>query len=141
MLYIGGVMMIRSEGMKRLISSFLRYLVAGGLGFVVDYLILFLLFACLGAHYLFSSGVAFTAGLIFVYVSSNKWVFPNRQWKEKQWLEFSIFTIIGLVGLCLTILLMWLFVDKGGWHPLFSKLLTTGIVLMWNFSARKVLLY
>lgn len=133
--------MCRTNSIGRLLAAFLKYLVAGGVGFIVDYSVLFLLYTCFNVHYLLSAGLAFVMGLIVVYVSSNKWVFSNRQLQDKQWLEFVIFAVIGLVGLGLTVLLMWLFVDKCEVHPLLSKLVTTGIVLMWNFSARKIILY
>ena len=55
--------------------------------------------------------------------------------------EFLIFLIIGLIGLGLTLLFMWLFVDVAGIYPLISKLVTTAIVLLWNFGARKIILY
>lgn len=133
--------MVRLERLKCLAASFLRYLVAGGLGFVVDYSALFLLYRCIGLHYLMSAGVAFVAGLVFVYVSSNMWVFSTRKMQDKQWLEFVVFALIGLVGLALTVSLMWVFVEFCAFNPLVSKLVTTGIVLIWNFSARKLILY
>ena len=119
----------------------MRYLVAGGLGFVIDYGALALCYEILGLHYLLSSAVGFTLGLVLVYISSNRWVFTKRRLPDKTALEFLIFAIIGIAGLGLTVLFMWFFVDICRIYPLIAKLFTTILVLLWNFGSRKVILY
>ena len=126
---------------KGMIIAFVRYMFAGGVGFLIDYSILALFYEVCGCHYLLSSAMGFVCGLIFVYVASNRWVFSNRKMQHHQVVEFVIFSIIGLVGLLLTMLFMWLFTDVCAIHVLISKLLTTALVLMWNFGARKFILY
>lgn len=126
---------------RPLITSFLKYLVAGGMGFVLDYGTLTLCYEVLGWHYLLAATCGFLVGLIFVYISSNKWVFDTRQMKDRRVQEFLIFALIGVIGLGLTNLFMWALVDGLGIYPLISKLFTTGVVLMWNYGARKIILY
>ena len=130
-----------NNALKQTCVSFMRYLVAGGLGFVIDYGMLALCYEILSLHYLLSAMAGFVAGLIFVYISSNRWVFTKRRLPDRAWLEFLIFATIGIAGLGLTVLFMWLFVDVCGIYPLIAKLLTTVLVLLWNFSSRKVILY
>lgn len=108
---------------------------------MLDYGILTLCFEILGWHYLVSAALGFSAGLLFVYASSNKWVFTCRSMEDKKLVEFTIFLLIGIIGLGLTILSMWVLVDVFGIYPLISKLLTTAVVLLWNFGARKIILY
>ncbi len=122
-------------------SSFAKYMVAGGAGFIVDYSILTLCYVLLSYHYLISAALGFVAGLVFVYISSNKWVFAHRRLKDNVAMEFLVFALIGLIGLLLTVLFMWVFVDVIGVYPLVAKLITTALVLMWNFGARKMILY
>ena len=55
--------------------------------------------------------------------------------------EVAIFVLIGVVGLGFTELLMWLFAGRAGFHYLPSKLLTTALVFIWNFAAKKLLLF
>lgn len=121
--------------------SFAKYMLAGGVGFLLDYMVLAVCFECFGWHYLLSSALGFVSGLFFVYICSNKWVFTRRSMADKVAAEFLIFLIIGVIGLGLTLLFMWLFVDVAGIYPLISKLVTTAIVLLWNFGARKIILY
>lgn len=126
---------------RGIVGSFVRYMLAGGLGFVIDYVVLAVLYEVMGIHYLASSAAGFMAGLIFVYITSNKWVFTHRRMENKAWLEFLIFAVIGVMGLGFTLLFMWLFVDVCHIYPLISKFFTTALVLLWNFSARKIILY
>ena len=56
-------------------------------------------------------------------------------------MEFFVFALIGIIGLLLTVLFMWVFVDVSGIYPLVAKFMTTALVLVWNFGARKMILY
>ncbi len=80
-------------------------------------------------------------GLVFVYIASNRWVFETRKLEHRRFIEFSIFALIGVIGLGLTMLFMWVFVDLVSLHYLVAKVFTTGLVLIWNFGARRFILY
>ncbi len=129
------------QRLKEFISSFVRYLVAGGAGFLIDYGIFATCHEVFGWHHLLSATIGFICGLVFVYVVSNKWVFTNRKMQHQQVVEFIVFSVIGVIGLLLTVLFMWIFTDVCSIHALISKLLTTALVLVWNFGARKYILY
>ena len=55
--------------------------------------------------------------------------------------EFIIYGLIGLLGLLITEVLLWFFIEKLFMDKVVSKLVASVIVLMWNFVARKVILY
>lgn len=128
-------------GLVRLCQAFFKYMLAGGAGFLLDFSVLTLCYKWLGWHYLIAAALGFFAGLVFVYISSNRWVFDARKYQNHAFCEFLVFAIIGLIGLGLTVVLMWFFVECLSIYPLISKLVTTGLVLIWNFGARKVILY
>ena len=120
--------------------QFFRYCFVGGLAFLVDYGLLYLLSDKCGLHYLLSASIAFIAGLVVNYLISTFWVFSESKYEDKR-KEFAIFAIIGVIGLGLTEGLMWLFTDLAGLHYMLSKLITAALVLLWNFIARKVILF
>lgn len=119
----------------------LRYLVSGGVAFLVDTGILALLTETLGKDYLLLwTAAAFAAGLLVTYLFSILWVFDNRSMKSRA-AEISIFVLIGVTGLGLTELLMWLLSGKAGIHYLLAKVITTVLVFIWNFAAKKTILF
>lgn len=117
-----------------------RYLFVGGAAFLVDYGLLVLLTEVCGLHYLVSATISFIAGLIVNYLLSTSWIFRKSK-MENKWAEFIIFSIIGVVGLLLNNLLLYLFTDLAHIHYMISKLITTAIVMLWNFGARKIILF
>lgn len=122
------------------LEQFVRYLVVGGLAFVVDVGLLFLITELLGVHYLVSATVAFSAGLTTNYILSIFWVFSTRRIANAN-IEFAIFALVGVIGLGLNDLILWVVTDLGGLHYLLSKLFAAAAVLFWNFLARKLLLF
>lgn len=117
-----------------------RYFFSGGVAFLVDTGLLYVLTEFCEVYYLVSSIISFSIGLIITYLLSILWVFDNRNMKNR-YAEFSVFVLIGVVGLGLTSLFMWFFTDKIGVHYIFSKIITTIIVFVWNFIAKKSLLF
>jgi putative flippase GtrA len=118
----------------------IRYSFVGSFAFLVDFGTLFFLTEKFHVYYLFSAGIAFILGLIVNYFLSVKWVFSSRL-MENRWLEFLLFSLIGLVGLGLNELFLWILTDILLIYYLLSKIITTFIVYFWNFFARKVILF
>ncbi len=117
-----------------------RYLVSGGVAFAVDASLLYILTEWFGLHYLLSTVLSYAVGLVITYLFSIFWVFDHRSVNNKA-LEFSVFAMIGVMGLGLTSLFMWLFTSVCGLHYLLSKGVTTIVVFIWNFVAKKLLLF
>ena len=136
-------MFLNASSRNRLLGQFLRYLVTGGLAFVVD----FGLFAvCLYAfkwHYLIANLMGLVAGLIVNYVLSIVWVFVacKRTLEKNRGLEFFLFALVGVAGVGINQLLMYSMVGQFGWNEMLSKVIAAGLVLVWNFSARKFMLF
>ncbi len=123
-----------------LLQQFSRYLVVGGLAFVVDFGSLYLLTEFAGLHYLISAAIAFLFGLLTNYWLSRLWVFDRRT-MENVAMEFVVFTVIGIVGLGLNEAIIWFVREKLHFHYMIAKAISSGIVLIWNFGARKSVLF
>ena len=134
---------------KLLIQEFLRYVLIGGIAFVIDISVLYLFRTFIFFHMghvgiLIAAALGFTAGLIFNFIFSLVFVFKQIDEKAKQHKvrSFILFVIIGLIGLLITEACMYggiiLFGEK--WY-LLVKCFTAGIVLMWNYIGRKILIF
>lgn len=124
----------------RLLVQFVRYFFVGGFAFVVDFGLLYILTEYAGLHYLLSATLSFISGLLVNYIISCIWVFSTSKFKNRL-VEFLFFAAIGVVGLLLNDALIWLFTDCIGTHYMFSKIVAAAIVYLWNFFARKYLVF
>jgi putative flippase GtrA len=123
---------------RGILLELLRYIVVGGLAFVVDWSIL-RLGLHLGAHYLVATALGFAAGLALNYALCVAWVW--RGTSATAWRDFAVFALIGLGGLLLTGGLMRLAVESGGLSAPVAKLPVAGIVLLWNFGLRRLFVF
>ncbi len=120
--------------------QFARYTVVGSVALAVDFATLFALTHFAGIYYLTSAAISFILGLAVNYWLSRTWVFSNRTLSNAT-LEFTIFAAIGVAGLGLNELGMWLLTSKLGLYYLLAKIVTAAVVYVWNFGARKYSLF
>lgn len=123
-----------------ILRQFLQYILVGGIAFVVDFSVLFVLTDKVGLHYLTSATVAFLVGLLVNYALCVAWVFDVRAFSNRGH-EFVIFSSIGIAGLILNNGLMYAFTDLAGLHYLLSKLVAAGLILIFNFALRRAILF
>lgn len=119
-----------------------RYTFVGGGAFAVDFFLLWFLTDICGLDYLLSATFSFLTGLAVNYLIATRWVFEkNTAILRNKWMEFLIFLLIGLIGLALNNLILWFVTEKLCLYYLFSKVVAAGIVYLWNFFARKYILF
>jgi len=119
--------------------EFIRYFAASLIALIVDTGTLFILTSIFSVAYLLSGGIAFVFGLLVNYVLSIWWVFERRH--AKAGFEMTVFLFTGLVGLLINEMVLWVLTGGFGLYYLFSKVASAGIVFLWNFFARKFVLF
>jgi putative flippase GtrA len=120
-------------------GEFMRYFAAsaGALGVDTG---LYRLGLQAGIAYQWAALIGFCAGAVVAYVASVAWVFEARTIRRAT-LEFGLFVAIGVAGLLLTEVLLWLQVERWGLPPFWSKAGAAGVVFIFNFAVRKTLLF
>lgn len=121
--------------------QFFRYLFVGGIATVVDWGVLLALTELGGIHEMISAAFGFVAGLGTNYLLSKLLVFRANEANAKGLLEFLGYALIGLIGLGITELLLLLGRSFPQLHYMIFKAIATGVVLAWNYLARRFLLY
>ena len=132
----------------KLLQEFSRYVLVGGTAFAVDITILYLF-----KNYVFynlseigvyiSTALGFISGLIYNYILSLTFVFENAmaQNKGKTIDAFIAFLLIGMAGLLLTEIGMYIGIQIFVINYLVVKTLVAAVVLIWNYGMRKILIF
>jgi putative flippase GtrA len=126
--------------MNIVIKEALGYAAVSACALLVDIAILFILVHYLSWWYLAAAMTSFSAGLLVGYVLCVTTVFKYRRLKDQR-LEFGSFAAIGAVGLAINAAVISFGVIYLGLHYLIAKCSAAGFTFMWNFVARRQLLF
>ena len=129
----------RQGSMKKLIAQIMKFGVVGVICFFIDYGLMIFLTEAMNISYLISSGISFTVSVIVNYILSLKYVFVAEEGNNKI-VEFLIFVLLSTIGLGINQLLMWMCVERLNIFYMISKIAVTGIVMVYNFITRKLIL-
>ena len=133
----------RIPGKQGIVGQFLRYFVTGGLAFIVDFGVFALALYYFDIHYLVANLIGLMAGNVVNYLLTVGWVFSTEKRKMEKHvvLEVVVFVTISLVGMGLNEFLMYVFVGLLAIQEMVSKVGAAIIVLVYNFLARKFILF
>jgi putative flippase GtrA len=128
-------------------ERFLKFLVVGTVGFVVDFGTLALLKEVAGAATLVANTISFSAAVVSNFTFNRYWTYPDSRTKQfaSQIAQFVIVSIIGLVinntilllleGVFDTLLAAANLSSLRGYIP--AKMVATVVVLFWNFFVNR----
>lgn len=125
---------------KNTLLQFFRYIFVGGIAAIADFSVLFV-FERAGLHYLAAAVLGFFAGLLVNYLLSKLFVFAAEKAAAKAAAEFIAYAVIGAIGLGMTEAIMYVFAELLKVYYMIGKIAATAIVFLWNFAARKFILY
>lgn len=124
---------------RKTVGQIVRYLFSGGIAFAADFLIMILLVERWSVPESVAGTISFGVGIAITYTLSVVWIFDQHRFSSRL-SEFFLFVLIGAVGLVLTYVLM-------SWgqnmeiNYVLNKIGVTVIVTLWNFIAKKYLLF
>ena len=128
-----------SEKTENLFVQIFKFVIVGGIAFLIDYSIMVFCHELLKMNVLLSAFFGFTISVIYNYIASVRWVFDVDDSKSKK-KNFILFIIFSVIGLGLTELIMWLGTDIINISYLIVKIAATAIVMVFNFITRKIFL-
>ena len=124
--------------------EFFRYVIVGGISFVVDYISLYIfyeyVFKDISIGIYISTCIAFLMCLVINYILSLIFVFISKE-NRNNVKVFVIFAIIGIIGLILTELGMYIGVDLLKVNYMIIKAVVAIIVLFWNYIGRRMIIF
>lgn len=118
--------------------QFFRYFFVGAIAAIVNIGMLYVFTDLFHIYYLVSNVLSFLLGLLVNYFLSKKFVFQETTTISKT-KEFIIYAMIGVLGLSIDTLLIKILTANLKIYYMISKIISTMIVFIWNFLARKIL--
>lgn len=137
---------MRSFFSKESVKQFMLYFCVGGASSVVEW-VLFSVFAnVLDIQYLIATVIAVICSTTVNWYLGRRFVFAqNKRFADKPAREAAIIFIVGFIGMLFNLVLMYLFVEMFGLNTSVlktcSKVCATGVVFMYNFLVRKLIIY
>ena len=130
-----------------LILEVIRYLIVGGIAFVIDFTVLYVSkeFILKDSYYSLyvSTAMGFISGLIVNYCLSIFFVFNSAKGTQKgrSAKDMFVFTVVGILGLIVSEFGMFIGAEELAFNYLLVKIVVTAVVLLWNYIARKILIF
>ena len=126
--------------MRTVIQEAVGYTAVSACALCADMAVLYSLVHYFDWWYLAAATTSFLVGLLFAYALSVTLVFKYRRLRDPR-LEFTGFAAIGGVGVAINAAAMALGVRCLGLHYLVAKCGAAGFTFLWNFAARRQLLF
>lgn len=125
---------------KANIKQFISYFFVGGVAAIVEWVMFFIFANVLQINYFVSTVIA------FIFSTTANWILGRiTTFKDKKAKEAFLVFIVSAIGLLFNLILMYLFVTVMGFDSslgkTLSKIAATGIVFIWNFLIRKLVIY
>ena len=137
------VFMVANSPLYRLIAilrfrPMILYGVIGSFSSGLDFLIYTLLVRLAGMHYVIANCFSVLCGITASFILNRNYNFKVKT-KTKQ--RFTLFLAIGLCGMMLSNLILWICIEQFHLQVLFSKLLSIVLVVFFQFLLNKYLTF
>lgn len=120
--------------------QFFRYNFVGFATFLVDYVLFIGLVNGLHLHHMYANILSLPVALTVNYFLTVLWVFTVRK-HESRFVEITLFVIISIIAVFLNTFTLWLFADILHLHALLAKPCANILTSLYNFFARKYVLF
>ena len=116
-----------AEPTENTVTQLFRYVLTGASSFLVDFLP--------------AAACSFAVGITCNFLLTKYFAFKSVDSTVGPAAEIAVFIAISVVGLLLTMGLMYLFTSRLHLYFMVSKLISSILVFVWNFLGRKLILY
>lgn len=124
---------------RKLLIQIFKFGIVGVVATIIDWFVFYLANDIFKIHYAISAILSFTVSVIYNYTASVKWVFDVNKEKDPK-KNFILFIVLSIVGLILTLIIMSIGVDILKINAMLMKIISTAIVMVFNFITRKMFL-
>lgn len=124
---------------QKLFYQIFKFVIVGFMATLIDFIILIILKECFSINTIIANTISFAISTIYNYIASVLWVFDVDSKKNSK-LNFLLFVVFSVIGLIINNIILSICVDKLNIYYIFSKVLATVVVMIFNFITRKLFL-
>ena len=137
------LIVLRLAFRRRIVRQFIKFGVVGFICSLVDWAVFFAIKFLTGweIQYLkqIIKGISFVVSATFSYILNRTWTFRSADRAIVK--QASLFFVVATIGLGLNNLIFYLITGIFGWPDIVGLVIATIIVMFWNFSANKLLVF
>ena len=135
-------MFAKIKELVRKYKELLLYVLFGALTTIVNYLVFFPLYNVAHMSAAGSNGIAWCAAVIFAYITNKLYVFTSRDWSLRAILpELGKFVACRIGSGMMETLIIYITVDGLTFNGNIMKLLTSILVIIFNYVASKLFVF
>lgn len=113
-----------------------KFLMVGGVNFVLTFVVFFVLVKILVINHLIGLVAAWAVGLVFSYVANFAWVFrPEQRLRFRE--RFAKYFLASLTSLGLNLLALDFIVRRFGFDPFYVQCALIPLIVVFNFATAK----
>lgn len=121
-------------------GQLLRFLVSGGMAFLANIVIMYLLTDRLGVWYLLSSVFAFIGAFVVSFSMQKYWTFRNRE-SDRMSAQLGMSLLLACANLGVNTVLMYIFVDHFHLHYLAAVICSAGLIAVETYFIYKYVIF
>ena len=118
---------------KAFLLKFLRFCIVGVSGTVIDFGLTWLCKEVFKIPKFIANAIGFVVAATSNYILNRIWTWGSTN--EQVGIEYVKFFTVSLIGLGLNTLILYIFNEKLKFNFYLSKVIATGVVMLWNFFA------
>jgi putative flippase GtrA len=119
--------------------QFGKYFIAGGCAALIEWGVFWLFSSRFQVFYLYSVAIAFVVATSVNYLLSAFFVFVRGRHSTK--VEIFLVFFVSAIGLGMNSLLMWILHGNLKMSGMPAKILSTGLVFIWNYFSRRIFIF
>lgn len=117
------------------LHRFIKFGLVGVLNTAINWIV-FILLNMLGMYYIFANIIAYSLSTLNSYIWNSKWVFKYSGNNLKE--TTAKFIVLNVIGLILNTSILYILVDIIGLYKIVSLIITTAIVMIFNYFINKL---
>lgn len=119
--------------------QFTKFAIAGVFNTVIDWSLFYVLTGFTGLNPLIANVISYTVAMIYNFFASTRFVFRTTKQKTQRRL-FAEFAAQNACGFLISEGLLYVLIERMGLHGMLSKMIATGVVMIFDFVSRKLIL-